>query len=202
MLVTINNENPQMRLIRRAVDVLREGGIIIYPTDTVYGMGCDLFNKRSIEKIYEIKQRSKKQPFSFICSDLKDISNYALVSNYAYKIMRRMLPGPYTFVLEASRVVPKILLPKRKTVGIRVPNNKICLALVQELGNPIISTSVTTGENRILSDPIDMETEFRHCVGMVIDGGMVTPEESSVISFIDDVPDVIREGKGDVSLFL
>jgi len=202
MLVSINSENPQMRLIRKAVEILREGGIVIYPTDTVYGMGCDLFNKRAIEKIYEIKQRSKKQPFSFVCADLKDISNYANVANYAYKIMRRLLPGPYTFILEASRLVPKILLPKRKAVGIRVPDNRVCLALVAELGHPIISTSVKTRQNEVLSDPYDMEDEFKHCVDMIIDGGVVVPEQSSIISFVDDAPEVIREGKGDVNIFL
>lgn len=202
MLVSINTENPQMRMIRKAVDILNEGGIVIYPTDTVYGIGCDLFNKRAIEKIYEIKQRSKKQPFSIICADLKDISNYASVSNYAYKIMRRLLPGPYTFILEASRLVPKILLPKRKAVGIRVPDNTICLALVRELGHPIISTSVTIGEDEVLSDPMDMEEKFKHRIDMVIDGGVIVPEESSVISFIGEAPEVIREGKGDVSLFI
>ncbi len=202
MLVSINTENPQMRMIRKAVDILNEGGIVIYPTDTVYGIGCDLFNKRAIEKIYEIKQRSKKQPFSIICADLKDISNYASVSNYAYKIMRRLLPGPYTFILEASRLVPKILLPKRKAVGIRVPDNTVCLALVRELGHPIISTSVTIGEDEVMSDPIDMEEKFKHRIDMVIDGGVIVPEESSVISFIGEAPEVIREGKGDVSLFI
>jgi tRNA threonylcarbamoyl adenosine modification protein (Sua5/YciO/YrdC/YwlC family) len=202
MLVSINSENPQMRLIRKAADILRDGGIVIYPTDTVYGIGCDLFNKRAIEKIYEIKKRSRKQPFSIICADLKDISNYASVSNYAYKIMRRLLPGPYTFILDASRLVPKILLPKRKAVGIRVPANTICLELVKELGHPIISTSVTVGDDENLSDPFDMEEEFRHSVDMVIDGGVIIPEESSVISFIGDYPEVIREGKGDVSLFI
>jgi tRNA threonylcarbamoyl adenosine modification protein (Sua5/YciO/YrdC/YwlC family) len=201
MLLSINSENPQMRLIRKAVEILEQGGIIIYPTDTVYGMGCDLFNKRAIERIYDIKQRSRKQPFSFICADLKDISNYALVSNYAYKIMRRMLPGPYTFILESSRIVPKILLPKRKAVGIRVPDDRICLTLVKELGHPIISTSVTTRQNEVLSDPIDMEQEFKHCVDMVIDGGVLVPEQSSVVSFLNDTPEVIRTGKGDVSLF-
>jgi tRNA threonylcarbamoyl adenosine modification protein (Sua5/YciO/YrdC/YwlC family) len=201
MLLSINSENPQMRLIKKAVEILEQGGIIIYPTDTVYGMGCDLFNKRAIERIYDIKQRSRKQPFSFICADLKDISNYALVSNYAYKIMRRMLPGPYTFILESSRIVPKILLPKRKAVGIRVPDDRICLALVKELGHPIISTSVTTRQNEVLSDPIDMEKEFKHCVDMVIDGGVLVPEQSSVVSFLNDTPEIIRTGKGDVSLF-
>jgi len=202
MLISINSENPQMRLIQKAVEILKQGGIIIYPTDTAYGMGCDLFNKRAIEKIYDIKQRSRKQPFSFICADLTDISNYAVVSNYTYKIMKRMLPGPYTFVLKASRLVPKILLPKRKAVGIRVPDNRICLALVSELGHPIISTSVTTQQKEILADPQDMESMFKHCVDLVIDGGILASEQSSIVSFIDDVPEVIRAGKGDVSLFL
>lgn len=202
MLISINGENPQMRLIQKAVEILKQGGIIIYPTDTAYGMGCDLFNKRAIEKIYDIKQRSRKQPFSFICADLTDISSYAVVSNYTYKIMKRMLPGPYTFVLGASRLVPKILLPKRKAVGIRVPDNRICLALVSELGHPIISTSVTTQQKEILADPQDMESMFKHCVDLVIDGGILAPEESSIVSFINDVPEVIRAGKGDVSLFL
>jgi tRNA threonylcarbamoyl adenosine modification protein (Sua5/YciO/YrdC/YwlC family) len=201
MLLTINNDNPQMRLVRKVVEILNSGGIIVYPTDTVYGIGCDLFNKKGIEKIHEIKRRSLKQPFSFICADLKDISNYALVSNHAYKNMRRLLPGPYTFVLEASRLVPKILLTKRKTVGIRVPDNNICLTLVRELGHPVISTSVTTGEDDVLSDPSEIENRYGRTVDLVIDGGILTTEKSSVISFLDDIPEVIRAGKGDVSIF-
>ncbi|MBP8986013.1 MAG: threonylcarbamoyl-AMP synthase [Syntrophobacterales bacterium] len=200
MLLAINSDNPQTRLIRKTVDILRDGGIIVYPTDTVYGLGCDLFNKRGIEKIYEIKRRSMKQPFSFICADLKDISNYAIVSNYAYKTMRRMLPGPYTFILEATRLVPKILLTKRKTVGIRVPDNEICLSIVRELGHPIISTSVTTGDE-ILSDPAEIEKKYGRAVDLVIDGGILATEKSSVVSLVNDIPEVIRVGKGDVSLF-
>jgi len=200
MLLAINSDNPQKRLIKKTVEILRDGGIIVYPTDTVYGMGCDLFNKRGIEKIYEIKRRSMKQPFSFICADLKDISNYAIVSNYAYKTMRRMLPGPYTFILEATRLVPKILLTKRKTVGIRVPDNEICLSIVRELGNPIISTSVTTGDE-ILSDPAEIENKYGRAVDLVIDGGILATEKSSVVSLVNDVPEIIRMGKGDVSLF-
>jgi len=201
MLLAINGNNPQMRLIRKVVEILRNGGIIVYPTDTVYGIGCDLFNKRGIEKIYEIKHRSTKQPFSFICADLKDISSYAQVSDYAYRTMRRLLPGAYTFVLEASRLVPKILLTKRKTVGIRVPDNAICLALVQELRLPIISTSATTEEDAILSDPAEIEEKYRHAVDIVIDGGILASQKSSIVSLVDDVPDVIRTGKGDVTIF-
>src|SRR5512136_3430090 len=141
MLVSINSQNPQMRLIKKAADVLRNGGIIIYPTDTVYGLGCALFNKKGIDKIYEIKRRNRKQPLSFVCADLKDISRYARVSDFAYKTMKRLLPGPYTFILEASRLVPKIILPKRQTTGIRVPDNRICQSLVSEFGQPVISTS-------------------------------------------------------------
>lgn len=201
MIFTIHKDNPQMRLIRKAVDILNEGGIIIYPTDTVYGLGCDLFNKRSIEKIYEIKRRSRNQPFSFVCADLSDISNYAIVPNYAYKLMRHLLPGPYTFVLGASRMVPKILLPKRKEVGIRVPDNQICLALVKEFGRPIISTSVKSEDGEIMTDPADMEAVYRHAVDLVVDGGIVGAELSSVVSLVDETPEIIREGRGDVSIF-
>jgi tRNA threonylcarbamoyl adenosine modification protein (Sua5/YciO/YrdC/YwlC family) len=201
MLISINQQNPQTRLIKRAVETLRNGGIIIYPTDTVYGMGCDLFNKRGIERIYEIKRRSHKQPFSFICADLKDISRYALVSNYAYKTMKRLLPGPYTFILEASRMVPKLLQSKRQTTGIRVPDSRICLTLVSELGHPIISTSAAVADEAILSDPEEIDKKFGRVVDLVIDGGILPPELSSVVSLVDDVPEVLRAGKGDVSEF-
>ncbi len=201
MIFSINSDNPQMRLIRKAADILRDGGIIVYPTDTVYGLGCDLFNKRGIEKIYEIKQRNKKQPLSFICSDLKDISRYAMVSNFAYKTMRRLLPGPYTFILEASRLVPKILLQKRNTVGIRVPENTICLTLVRELGNPIINTSAKLEQDEVISDPAEIEKKLKQ-VDLVIDGGSLASEQSSVISLIEDTPQVLRAGKGDITQFL
>lgn len=201
MLLKINAENPQMRLIKKAAQALGDGGIVVYPTDTAYGMGCDLFNKRGIEKIYEIKKRSKKQPFSFICSDLGDISNYAVVTNYAYKIMKRLLPGPYTFVLGASRLVPKILLPKRKEVGIRIPDNEICLSLVREFGSPVISTTVKSREDEIITDPDIIEKELGHYIDIVIDGGILSPELSTVMSLVNDIPDVIREGKGDPDVF-
>ncbi len=201
MIFSINKDNPQLRLIKKAADLLREGSIIVYPTDTVYGLGCDLFNKRGIEKIYDIKKRSRKKPLSFICADLKDISRYAMVSNYAYKTMRRLLPGPYTFVLEATRLVPKILLQKRNAVGIRVPDNEICLALVRELGNPIINTSAKIEENEIISDPTEIEKRMKQ-VDLVIDSGILASEQSSVVSLIDDIPQILREGRGDTSSFL
>ena len=202
MLISINSQNPQMRLIKKAVEILRQGGLVIYPTDTVYGLGCALSNKKGIERIYAIKRQDKKQPFSFICADLKDISSYARVSDAAYKTLKHFLPGPYTFILEASRLVPKIILPKRKTTGIRVPDNAICLALVRELGEPVISSSVKNGRDEFISDPRIIEEEFRHHVDLVIDGGILAPEPSSVISLIEDRTEVIRTGKGDVTAFL
>ncbi len=201
MLLKINAENPQMRLIKKAAQVLNDGGIVVYPTDTAYGMGCDLFNKRGIEKIYEIKKRSRTQPFSFICADLSDISNYAVVTNYAYKIMKRLLPGPYTFVLGASRLVPKILLPKRKEVGIRIPDNEICLSLVREFGSPIISTTVKSREGEIITDPDIIEKELGHSIDIVIDGGVLPPELSTVVTLVNDAPEIVREGKGDTNVF-
>ncbi len=201
MLIEINPKNPQMRHIRKVTDILKNGGIIAYPTDTVYGIGCDLFNKKAIQRIYQIKQTSKNQPFSFICSDLKDISRYAKVSNYAYKTMRRLLPGPYTFILEGSRLVPEIMLTRRKTAGIRVPDHAICLALVRELGNPIISTSATRPDGTILDDPFLIHDALGSRIDGVVDGGPVSGEPSSVISLIDDTPEIIRKGLGDASLF-
>jgi tRNA threonylcarbamoyl adenosine modification protein (Sua5/YciO/YrdC/YwlC family) len=202
MLLEINSQNPQIRLIRKAVDALRHGGIIAYPTDTFYGIGCDIFNKNAIERVYQMKHRPKNKPFSFICSDLKNISQYAQVTNYAYKTMRRLLPGPYTFILEGSRLVPKIMLTKRRTAGIRVPNHAVCLAIVRELGHPIISTSATGPDDTMLESPVEIEEHMGHALDIIIDAGPITSKPSSVVSLIGDVPEIIRKGQGDVSIFL
>lgn len=195
MIISINPQNPQQRLIDRVSDVLEKGGIIAYPTDTFYGIGCDLYNKKGIQLIYKLKNRPLKKPFSIICDSLKEISRYAQVSNYAYKNMKRLLPGPYTFILEGTKLVPKIMLTKRKTVGIRVPDNNICLRIVQTLGRPIISTSAE------LDDPHLIKDAYSPYLQIVIDGGALFPSPSSVISLIGDMPEVIRVGKGDVSDF-
>lgn len=199
MLIEMNAQNPPQRLVGMAVEVLQRGGVIAYPTDTYYGIGCDIFNKRAIEKIYQLRQRDKKKPFSFICSDLKHISDYAKVSNYAYKTMRRLLPGPYTFILEGSKMVPRIMLTKRRTAGIRVPDHAICIALVENLGNPIISTSAKDPDGDIFEDPSLLHDYFGSRIDLVIDGGPVPGRPSSVISLIDDEPEILREGLGDVS---
>jgi len=192
MLLSINPDNPQQRLIDKVVQVLDQGGLIIYPTDTFYGIGCDLFQKKSIQRIYQLKRRPLTKPFSFVCANLKDISLYAQVSNHAYRIMKRSLPGPYTFILEGTRLVPKLMLTRRRTVGIRVPNNKICLSIVKDLGRPIISTSVPLDEPSVIHDTYSSSVE------MVIDGGVISYEPSTVVSLIDNRAEVIREGKGEI----
>lgn len=201
MLLEINPKNPQERRIRQVADVLKSGGIIAYPTDTYYGIGCDIMNKKAIQAIYKLKQRDKNKPFSFICSDLKNISAYAKVSNYAYKTMRRLLPGPYTFILEGSKLVPKIMLTRRKTAGIRVPDNTICIDLVRELGNPVISTTAMTPDRELFDDPSFILDYFGSRIDIVIDGGPVPNLPSSVVSLGRDEPEVLREGQGDVSIF-
>jgi tRNA threonylcarbamoyl adenosine modification protein (Sua5/YciO/YrdC/YwlC family) len=202
MIISINPQNPQLRLIKRVIEVLKGGGVIGYPTDTIYGIGCDLFNKEAIERIYRLKKHNRNKPLSFICSNLKDISRYAHVSNYAYKTMRRLLPEAYTFILEATKLVPKMVMTKQKTVGIRVPDNPICLTLVRELGHPIISTSVYRVEEELYSDPREIEERFGKSLDLVIDGGIIAAEHSSIIDLTDEFPKVIRRGKGDVSPFV
>ncbi|MDD2320289.1 MAG: L-threonylcarbamoyladenylate synthase [Geobacteraceae bacterium] len=199
MIIEINPNNPQPRLISKIVDILEGGGVIAYPTDTTYGIGCSIMSKRGIERIYSIKQRDKKKPFSFICSDLSDISRYAKVSNYQYKVMKRLLPGAFTFVLNASNTVPGLLVTKQKTVGIRIPDNKICLAIVQALGHPIITTSANRAGEEPIGDPIAVENELGKQLDIVVDGGTLSAAVSSVVSLIDDIPLVLRKGVGDVS---
>jgi len=199
VLIEINPQNPQQRKIDQVVEILARGGVIAYPTDTLYGIGCDIMNKKAIARVYQIKQWPKDKPFSFICSDLKNISQYAKVSNYAYKTMRRLLPGPYTFILEGSNLVPKMMLTKRKTAGIRVPNHPICISLIQALGNPIISTTAATVEGDAFNEPWLIEEHFGRRLDAVIDGGPAPGGPSSVISLIGDEPEVLRVGLGDVS---
>ena len=199
VLLEINPKNPQPRKINQVVEILKKGGVIAYPTDTLYGIGCDIMNKKAIAKVYQIKQWPKNKPFSFICADLKNISQYAKVSNYAYKTLRRLLPGPYTFIMDGSKEVPKMMLTKRKTAGIRVPDNAICHALIDALGNPVISTTAATPDGELFNEPWLIDDHFGKQLDLVIDGGPVIGEPSSVISLLDDTPSILREGIGDVS---
>jgi tRNA threonylcarbamoyl adenosine modification protein (Sua5/YciO/YrdC/YwlC family) len=199
MILSINPNNPHSRHINQVVECLRQGGVIIYPTDTTYGIGCDIFNRKGVKKIFQIKQRDSRKPFSFICSDLAEISNYAQVSNFAFKIMKRHLPGPYTFVLEATKIVPDSVSTKQKTVGVRIPENKICHEIVKELGHPLVTTSANISGDATLQDPQEIEAQMGRMVDLVIDGGISLGEASTVISLVDDEVEVLREGSGDIS---
>jgi len=199
MILQINQQNPQPRLISQVVELLNRGGVIAYPTDTTYGIGCSIFNKRGLDRIYQLKRREKKKPFSFICADLSEVARYAKVSNYAFKILKRFFPGPYTFVLEASSIVPDLLMTKQKTVGIRIPANRICMAIVGELGHPIVTTSANLAGEEPIGDPFQVEETMGKQLDMVIDGGTLSPDVSSVISLIGEFPTVLRKGVGDVS---
>lgn len=203
IMYEINSDNPQERLIIKVVAKLRNGGIIAYPTDTVYGIGCDIFNKKAIDKIRLLKGKAHKTLLSFICPDLKDISKYAHVSNRSYKVMRHLLPGPYTFILKATRLVPRLMVSKRQTVGIRVPDNNICQALLKELGNPVVSTSASFGEFDVFTDAQEIDIRLGHLLSVVIDAGFISGAPSSVVDLTnDDEFVVLRKGKGDVSLFV
>lgn len=197
----LHPQNPQKRYIAKAVEILKEGGVIIYPTDTVYGIGCDIFNKDALRRIFSIKNDTDSKLFSFVCSDLKDIAKYAKVSDYAYRSMKHLLPGPYTFILPAVKVVPKKLWSKRKTVGIRVPNNEVTLELVREVGHPIISTSATNRKGEILYDPFEIKNIFNSQVDLMLSTGILANNPSSVIDLSEEAPEILRVGAGDVSLF-
>jgi tRNA threonylcarbamoyl adenosine modification protein (Sua5/YciO/YrdC/YwlC family) len=201
MILSIHPENPQDRAIIKAVEILRNGGVIVYPTDTVYGLGCDLHNKNAIERIYQIKRHEPIKPFSFLCSDLKHISEYAKVSNHAFRFMKHLIPGPYTFVLPATRLktIPKSVVSRRKTVGIRVPDNKVCHAIIAALGNPIISTSVTDERGDILSDPAYIKAHLGYQIDLILDAGILPTIPSTVFELTGDMPVILRKGAGDFS---
>jgi tRNA threonylcarbamoyl adenosine modification protein (Sua5/YciO/YrdC/YwlC family) len=201
MILQIDPIRPEPRRIERVAEILRSDGVIIYPTDTVYGLGCDMNSKKALEKVRRIKRMDSKRPLSFVFADLKQIALYAQVTDNAYRILRRFLPGPYTFILKATRLVPRIVLTKRDEVGIRIPDNLVCLGLVSKLGNPILSSSVRLPDDQLLDDPREIDKVYKGRVELVIDGGTFLPEPSSIISLLDDEPVVIREGKGDVSFF-
>jgi len=204
MYLKVHPKNPQGRHITHAVETLRNDGVIIYPTDTMYGIGCSVFSKKAIDRIYQIKNQSVTKPFSFICSDLSHISEYAVVSNPAYRVMKQLVPGPFTFILPASRLkqLPKSLISKRKTVGIRVPDNQISLAIVRELGHPILSASATDINGNVINNPELIKEIFENLVDAILDGGINVSAPSTVLDFTEDPPIVVREGAGDISELL
>jgi len=204
MYLQIHPENPQGRHVKTAVGILQNGGTIIYPTDTVYGIGCSIFNSSAIERIYLLKRQEKSKTFSFICSDLSHISEYAKVSNSAYRLMKQLIPGPYTFILPASRLkqLPKSMISKRKTVGIRVPKNPTCQLLVKELGHPILNASVLDRSGDIISDPEMIKVEFEKRVDLILGEVNSLQQFSTILDLTEDPPVIVRQGAGDVSMFI
>ena len=200
MLLKIYPENPNPKDIRQVVEVLRNGGIIIYPTDTVYGLGCDITNAKAVEKIAQLRNvKVEKSNFSFICSDLSHLSGFSKpVSNQVFKLLKRNLPGPFTFIINANSNVPKYFKGKKKTVGVRIPDNSIIIEIVRELGNPIMSTSIHDDDEIIeySTDPELIHEKYNDIADLVIDGGFGDNIPSTIVDCTDEVPVVIRQGKG------
>ena len=204
--IRLYEENPDPRKITQVVNVLRSGGLIIYPSDTIYGFGCDIFNKKPVDKVRRIKNiNDKKMDLAFVCYDLSHLSVYAKnVSTPVFKLMKKILPGPYTFILNASSKVPRILKVKKKKVGIRIPNNRIPREIVQELGNPIVTTSLHD-DDKILEYATDPELIYEHYknqVDLIIDGGYGDNQASTIIDYSGEELEIIREGKGEIYKFL
>lgn len=195
--ICVDERWPNARQVARVADIIREGGLVVYPTDTIYGLGCDMMQKKSVERVYQMKGKDRKHPLSFICPDLKNIARYAVVSNIAYRLMKRILPGAYTIILPASREVPRLLISKSVTVGIRVPDHPVTRMLAETLDNPIITTSVPSPENLQFSDPEEIARRLPF-LDAIIDCGLIAPEPSTVIDMTEDVPRLIRLGKGPV----
>lgn len=199
----IHPDNPQLRLIRNAVDIIRQGGVIIYPTDSSYALGCHIGDKTAMERIRSIRRLDEKHDLTLVCRDLSEIAIYAKVENQHYRMLKTLTPGPYTFIHKATKQVPRRLQhPKKKTIGIRVPDNNIVRELLAELDEPLMSTTlILPGEDLPLIDPYEMRDLLGHQVDLVIDGGFCGMEDSTVVDMVSDPPLVLRAGKGDTSLF-
>jgi len=195
----IHPDNPQKRLIQQAVQIINKGGVVIYPTDSSYAIGCKLDNKKAVDKIRLIRQLNKEHNFTLVCRDLSEISQYAMVDNINYRLMKTFTPGPYTFILQASRDVPKRLQnPKRKTIGVRVPDNPVCAALLEELGQPLMSsTLILPNEDLPMTDPHEIRLTLENMVDLIIDGGYSGHEPTTVINLIDGTPEILRQGLGE-----
>ncbi|HVZ31717.1 MAG TPA: L-threonylcarbamoyladenylate synthase [Polyangiaceae bacterium] len=200
MVIEINPNSPEPRKIRRAVDALRAGEVIAYPTDTCYGLGCDLFNKKAIDRLYMIKGMPKSHPLSFVCRDIASMAKYTMLHNYEYGVVKDFLPGPYCFILNATREVPRSVQTARKHIGIRVPNHAVALALVEELGGPIISSTAARTGAAPHVDPREIDLDFPG-LALVLDGGPGGTAPTSIIDLTGETPQVVREGAGDVSPF-
>ncbi len=195
----IHPENPQPRLIRRAVDILLQGGVILYPTDSSYALGCQIGEKTALERIRRIRDLDQKHNFTLVCRDLSEITSYAVIGNQEFRLLKSLTPGPYTFIHKGTKLVPRRLMhPKRKTIGIRVPDNVICLDLLAALDQPILSTTlILPGDEIPLTDPYEMRERLDHHVDLIIDGGFCGMEPTTVVDMTEQPPVVARIGKGD-----
>jgi len=203
-LIEIHPTDPQPRRVKAIADIMREGGLVAYPTDSSYAFGCHIGDKRAIDRIHRIRGTSKRHNFSLVCSDLSAISTYARVDNWAYRLIKSLTPGPYTFVLPATRELPKRLQnPKRRTIGIRVPDHQLAHAVLDELGEPIMSsTLILPGDDRPLTDPLDIEERIGHQIDAIVDAGATGIEPTSVLDLTSGAVEVLRQGRGDVSALL
>lgn len=199
----IHPDNPQARLIRQAADIIRAGGVVVYPTDSAYALGCQIGDKAALDRIRRIRRLDDRHNFTLVCRDLSDIANYARVDNTAYRLLKASTPGPYTFILRATSEVPRRLMhPKRKTVGLRIPDNAVTMALLADLGEPLMSVTLIMPDDELpLIDPYDIREVLEHDVDLVIDGGYCGLEPTTVVDLADEVPVVLRVGKGDVTPF-
>ena len=200
----VHPENPQARLIKQAVDILNNGGVIAYPTDSAYALGCRIGDKTASDRIKTVRRLDEKHNFTLVCRDLSEIATYAKLGNTEYRMMRAHTPGAYTFILPATSEVPRRLLhPKRRQIGVRIPNNPIALALLETLGEPLMSvTLVLPGEEMPMTDPYEIREQLEHQLDLVIDGGFCGLEPTTVVDMTGASPSIIREGKGDPSPFL
>jgi tRNA threonylcarbamoyl adenosine modification protein (Sua5/YciO/YrdC/YwlC family) len=196
MIVEWDPARPKKKMTAFIKESLENGAIIGYPTDTFYGLGCDLFNIKAIKTLYAMRGLSEKRPLSVIFKDIKDISNYAVLTDFAFQILKSTLPGAYTFILRAKRIVPRLLMTGKKEVGVRMPNHPVPLGLVGLLGRPIINTTAKLVGQEASSDPRDIEKSFKDQIPFVIDGGLIVGEPSTVVSLVDDRVNLLREGKG------
>jgi len=199
----IHPDNPQARLIRQAADIIRAGGVVVYPTDSAYALGCQIGDKAALDRIRRIRRLDDRHNFTLVCRDLSDIANYAKVDNTVYRLLKASTPGPYSFILRATSEVPRRLMhPKRKTVGLRIPDNAITMALLADLGEPLMSVTLIMPDDELpLIDPYDIREVLEHDVDLVIDGGYCGMEATTVIDLYDEVPIILRVGKGDTSPF-